>query len=1027
MDTKLLLRRHAIESILELFRIPINGVEEQLIQISRDSLEQSGINLDTFSSIFPIETEDQQLFLDTSKIDDPSALHDWLFDNMPHRVSWLNRKVPSHINVPDQLAMPRSKMYLDRMYAHAFIPAEKKTAVIDLHNSHGAYLASVDDNPLVIFDAASQIASLSDGYRSGSFISALDEGVLSENLASNPDMTMSQSLDQHPTQTKLLEEFGQFVCGECWDPIQHISFTRGGAEANEKAFQLCRKMGPGGKRIIAFEGSFHGRTTISMHSTHNPAKRKGFEIEGFETYYAPFPECKDPSHQPEVKDEWITHCTAGHLPELSGDKLLDAEIKSLQSIKTRIEKGDICCVIVEPMQCEGGDRYATNRFFNGLRALTRGLGVPLIFDEVQTGFGLGGSFFWHNDFRLRDAKGNPDGPECVTIAKRAQTGACLSTIKDEIPSAPHLINVQRGFIQAKAVQNTSSAQVCGWIRDRLNQLEKNYPDKVFDPRSKGYAFSFDMIDGESANNLLAKRFELGFMAYIAGSRTLRFRANMSTTEKELDFLFDGLRRGLGTKVSSRIENSLSRALPHKSGDPSDINYKIQTIDPADWPKYRKKILDIESESYEPERREKPEDLDRWVSLPDSLGLIAKDKESGDIIGFSIGCPIEAMEIDGCLQDPNRGKNNTFYSATLTVRNVAQGRGLGKALKIRQLDALSKIIDAHGRHRYAFCTGRQRIGHADKMLAINECLGAYPVETYSKQYGGEGEAIYYRIPLRRPHIEMEHTQESGLDAMHHAIETGIFTTAVGTKLTLSNWATPSMVRYMELLKSICPEPMSHAYCTSGQDELIDKSLRSLKVHRPKAKIAIGLTDQFFGNITAAATSLSDHKDPKLNWFNWPKLPHPNVVGIPECLQAIQQELNDHHPDEIFAFVVELKGEKSGFELDDSFLKPLKAILDEKDIPLIYSETASALGSSSQSIFKTEQLDTKPNMILWFTGGQLGHILVDDKYYVDKPLTLISTWDGDEISARRNTVRIEEWVLSSHSREAPGHSREGGNPA
>jgi acetylornithine/succinyldiaminopimelate/putrescine aminotransferase len=39
------------------------------------------------------------------------------------------------------------------------------------------------------------------------------------------------------------------------------------------------------------------------------------------------------------------------------------------------------------------------------------------------------------------------------------------------------------------------------------------------------------------------------------------------------------------------------------------------------------------------------------------------------------------------------------------------------------------------------------------------------------------------------------------------------------------------------------------------------------------------------------------------------------------------------------------------------------------------------------------------VLWYTGGQLGHVFVDDHYFVEKPLTLISTWDGDEISMTR----------------------------
>ena len=53
-------------------------------------------------------------------------------------------------------------------------------------------------------------------------------------------------------------------------------------------------------------------------------------------------------------------------------------VLDLLALKEEIDKGDVCAVIIEPMQAEGGDKYATNRFFNGLRALTRYLNTNLI-------------------------------------------------------------------------------------------------------------------------------------------------------------------------------------------------------------------------------------------------------------------------------------------------------------------------------------------------------------------------------------------------------------------------------------------------------------------------------------------------------------------------------------------------------------------------------------------------------------------------------------------------------------------------
>ena len=119
-----------------------------------------------------------------------------------------------------------------------------------------------------------------------------------------------------------------------------------------------------------------------------------------------------------------------------------------------------------------------------------------------------------------------------------------------------------------------------------------------------------------------------------------------------------------------------------------------------------------------------------------------------------------------------------------------------------------------------------------------------------------------------------------------------------------------------------------------------------------------------------------------------------------MQTIRNLIKQHTPDKILGIVIELLGEKSGYVAEEKFLQGLSQIRTETNVPIVFVETTSALGRNAQSLFKTSSLSTKPNMIWWFTGAQLGHVFVDDQYYVNKPLTLISTWDSDEISILRN---------------------------
>jgi RHH-type proline utilization regulon transcriptional repressor/proline dehydrogenase/delta 1-pyrroline-5-carboxylate dehydrogenase len=101
-----------------------------------------------------------------------------------------------------------------------------------------------------------------------------------------------------------------------------------------------------------------------------------------------------------------------------------------------------------------------------------------------------------------------------------------------------------------------------------------------------------------------------------------------------------------------------------------------------------------------------------------------------------------------------------------------------------------------------------------------------------------------------------------------------------------------------------------------------------------------------------------------------------------------------------------GERSGYVLSDEFLAAADALRAETGIPLVFVESAGALGRNGKSLFVTDSIDVTPNMVLWYTGVQLGQIFVDDHYYVPKPLTLISTWDGDEVCMRRTLCHLRE---------------------
>jgi acetylornithine/N-succinyldiaminopimelate aminotransferase len=151
-------------------------------------------------------------------------------------------------------------------------------------------------------------------------------------------------------------------------------FCNSGAEAVEAALKYARKA-TGKPGVVALEGSFHGRTLGALSVTGQPAKRKAFE------------------------------------PLVPGARFARLnDVESLHAAATP-ETG---CILLEPVQGEGGVRLASPAFLNAAAALAAELGALLCLDEVQTGVGRTGTFFAHEQLSVR--------PHLVTLAKSLANG-----------------------------------------------------------------------------------------------------------------------------------------------------------------------------------------------------------------------------------------------------------------------------------------------------------------------------------------------------------------------------------------------------------------------------------------------------------------------------------------------------------------------------------------------------------------------------------------------------------------------------
>jgi 4-aminobutyrate aminotransferase-like enzyme len=211
----------------------------------------------------------------------------------------------------------------------------------------------------------------------------------------------------------------------------------------------------------------------------------------------------------------------------------------------------------------------------------------------------------------------------------------------------------------------------------------------------------------------------------------------------------------------------------------------------------------------------------------------------------------------------------------------------------------------------------------------------------------------------------------------------------------------MVRALEWIGALVPE-LPHLYLTSSRDESIDKALRLVRCTRKTAQVAIGLAGGYYGHTAATCRSLSD---PDVHaggpgHFAWPRVPHPARAGTAATLAALRAAVEAAGgPSNVLGFVYELVQERTGDVLPADFLTQLAALRTELDLPLIAVETTTHTYRSGKGAFLSTAAGLVPDVLAWWGGGQTGYLHCAPRWFISSPLTLVSTWDGDELSLIR----------------------------
>jgi 4-aminobutyrate aminotransferase len=426
-------------------------------------------------------------------------------------------------HIKTALPGPRARAVIERD-GLVVSPSYTRSYPFVMARGSGAAVEDVDGN--VFLDCAAGIAVNSTGHSHPAVVAAVVE-------QAGRFLHMSGTDFYYEPQVRLAEVMQDLAP---WRGPARAFFSNSGTEAIEAAIKLARYHT---KRygIIAFLGSFHGRTLGSLSLTSSKAiQRKGFGPPLAGVFHAPYPN--------------LYRRPAGESPEACAARAIDY-IED-QILVNLVSPDEVAAIVVEPVQGEGGYLVPPPAFLQRLRALTARHGMLLVADEVQSGMGRTGRMFAIEHAGVEPdvvaiAKGIASGlPLGVTVARAEMMawppGAHASTFGgNPVSCAAALVTID--LIQQSLMANAEA--VGAHLLGRLRALADRHP-LIGDVRGQGLMIGIELVtDRHTKERAAAARdrlveacFTRGLLVLGAGRNTMRLCPPLVLTREEADTAVD---------------------------------------------------------------------------------------------------------------------------------------------------------------------------------------------------------------------------------------------------------------------------------------------------------------------------------------------------------------------------------------------------------------------------------------------------------------------------------------------------------
>ncbi|MCO6498155.1 MAG: L-lysine 6-transaminase [Chitinophagaceae bacterium] len=401
--------------------------------------------------------------------------------------------------------------------------------VMDFEKSHGSWIVDEVTGKSYL-DMFSMFASGSVGYNHP-YIMKHKEW-LGEHATYKP--TLSDVYFQE--YADFVEVFERVAIPE---ELSYCFFIEGGALAVENALKTAfdwktRKNWLKGSKVeasqvIHFKQAFHGRSgyTLSLTNTSDPRKYQ---------YFPKFnwPRIMNPKlHFPLTEES------------LARTKALEAQAIGQVNEAIAANPDDIACIIIEPIQSEGGDNHFRVEFLKELRRICDENDILLIFDEVQVGMAITGSMWAYQGLGVT--------PDILAFGKKSQVCGILASkekldqVEGHVFKESSRINSTFGgnFVDMlrfklileiiesdKLLQNATTQGK--FLLDSLRELEAKHPDVISNTRGRGLLCAFDLPSTEARTRFITElREKENLLILPCGDNSIRFRPHLTVTHDEI--------------------------------------------------------------------------------------------------------------------------------------------------------------------------------------------------------------------------------------------------------------------------------------------------------------------------------------------------------------------------------------------------------------------------------------------------------------------------------------------------------------